>query len=235
MLLHNQLNNTHPNNVTSMHGNYPFMPRQVPSNMFSTYVQPNLHPTLVAHPNLQFMNPMVSVLPTTAIPGTRPYIHPMNYYNMVRPVQLQNIPPPAAQNYVNSRVSQPVNHNPTGGSVPGHQQPNAQGYAPSYTSVDPTNDVQQQCREDVLQPDNHKFTDSLASSHRQPTAHGYGPHHTNIISDKNGRQQQYREDVPQKDMTPINQTEARNHLSVECSRQGELVAETSSPRSLSEI
>ena len=237
MLLHNQMNNTHPNNVTSMHGNYPFMPRQVPSNMFSNYVQPNLYPTLVAHPNLHFMNPMGSVLPITAIPGTRPYIHPMNYYNMVRPVQLQNIPPPAAQNYVNSRVSQPVtrNHNPVGGSVPGHQQMNAQVYIPHYTSIVPTNDVQQQCREDVLQPDNHNLTGSLASSHRQPTTHGYGPRHANIISDKNGQQEQHREDVPQKNMTPINETETRNHLSVECSGQGELVAVTSSPRSPSEI
>ena len=36
------------------------------------------------------------------------------------------------------------------------------------------------------------------------------------------------------DTTPNNQTEYRNHLSVECSRQGELVAEISSPLSPSE-
>ena len=84
-------------------------------------------------------------------------LYPMSYYNMVRPVQLQNIPPPVAQNFVNSRVSQPVtcNLNPVGGSVPVHQQTNAQGYIPRYTSVVPTNDVQLQCREDVLQPGNH--------------------------------------------------------------------------------
>ena len=236
MLLHNHLNYTHPNNVTSMHGNYPFMPRQMPSNMPSNYVQPNLYPTLVAHPNLQFMNPLGSVLPTTAIPGTRPYIHPMSYYNMVRPVQLQNIPPPVAQNFVNSRVSQPVtcNLNPVGGSVPVHQQTNAQGYIPRYTSVVPTNDVQLQCWEDVLQPGNHNLAGSLTSSHRQPTTHGYGPRHTNIISDMNGRQEKHREDVPQMDTTPNNQTEYRNHLSVESSGQGELVAEISSLLSPSE-
>ena len=96
MLLHNQMNTMQLNNVTPVYGNHLLMPRQIPANIFGTPVQPNLHPTLLTQFNLQYMNPMVPVLPTmTAIPGTRshlhgPPVHPMSHFNMVRPIQLQN-------------------------------------------------------------------------------------------------------------------------------------------------